>query len=87
MQDAHRTAIKKDIRVLIGYLRVVEAWLDADYPGSAHATMETTRPVITSLEVSLRSAASQEELDFTVAEKPQKTKTAAGGHKKKPGGK
>ncbi len=86
MDDLHRQAIKKELRVLTGYLRVVASWLDAEYPASAYAVMQQTRPLCTSLENALRVAANQSELQFGPAEdkEPEKVKMVK---PKKTGGK
>jgi len=83
MEDAHRTAIKKELRVLGGYLRVVEYWLDANCPGSAYAVMEQARPIISSLELALRSAASQDELNFGDKKNEVWEKSPAAGFRKR----
>jgi len=85
MENEHRTAIKKELRVLGGYLRLVEYWLDADYPSSAHAVMLQAGPVMTSLVLSVSSAAAQMNLDFVESGAESKEEISPAGKKERKG--
>ena len=73
MNSEHRAAIKKDLRVMMKYLILVEAWFDADYPGPAAAVLVSSKPVLKEIELAINSAAAQHEMDFSPSIEKQKT--------------